>query len=596
MNVRRWARNSGTVLVGVAIFVASARFADRRDVLAQSGSAETKMDVPAATTPTVRVTSRETAVDVTVTDKQGNPVHGLTQADFMVKEDSKPQPIRSFHEYRSHAIPEPKKLPPNVYTNLQPPAASSAVNILLLDFTNAAPVIALGCCDQPLSFLGPSSLSRSMERQRHIKQYAMQYLQSMPVGTLVAVLGASHPSTLRVLQGVTSDPALLSAAISTMKYDTDANVWLTIGNVRAVDQNLESWCSQQSVRNRMTLESLDQIAADAVGIKGRKNLLWFTTGIPSITDPNYGPAPLSGRPRCLPDYSTDLKKAYGLLAAAQVTVFPISVRGVPVARDPIGESWPDEQPSLEAVAEATGGTAYYNSNDLKAGITKAIESGSDYYTLTYIPPGTEYDGKHHTIHLEANRPDLHLTYRKEYYAEDSSKIKPTVGLTLTTAAPDVANSDMKAAMSRSMPTSIQILFDVRAAPTKVDVKTDAPSVMGMLDPRLKGKPLTRYDFDYSIPARQITFTDGPNGTHHGSLELDIAVYDTEAKLVSSLSQTVNLPLSDERYKQFITGPFRFPQQIDLPSGQLFVRIGVLDKTSNKVGTLEIPLTVAKGQK
>jgi hypothetical protein len=35
------------------------------------------------------------------------------------------------------------------------------------------------------------------------------------------------------------------------------------------------------------------------------------------------------------------------------------------------------------------------------------------------------------------------------------------------------------------------------------------------------------------------------------------------------------------------------QQIDLPTKQLFVRIGVRDKTSNKVGMLEIPLTVAK---
>jgi hypothetical protein len=55
-----------------------------------------------------------------------------------------------------------------------------------------------------------------------------------------------------------------------------------------------------------------------------------------------------------------------------------------------------------------------------------------------------------------------------------------------------------------------------------------------------------------------------------------------------------MPLSDDKYKQFIQGPFRFSQQIDLPAGQLFVRIGILDRTSNKVGTLEIPLTATKG--
>ena len=33
-----------------------------------------------------------------------------------------------------------REMPPNVYTNLQPAAPSSAVNILLLDFANEAPV------------------------------------------------------------------------------------------------------------------------------------------------------------------------------------------------------------------------------------------------------------------------------------------------------------------------------------------------------------------------------------------------------------------------------------------------------------------------
>jgi hypothetical protein len=35
-------------------------------------------------------------------------------------------------------------------------------------------------------------------------------------------------------------------------------------------------------------------------------------------------------------------------------------------------------------------------------------------------------------------------------------------------------------------------------------------------------------------------------------------------------------------------------QIDLPPGRFFVRIGVFDGVSNKVGTLKIPLMVAKG--
>jgi hypothetical protein len=69
---------------------------------------------------TLKVTSRLTLVDVTATDSKGKPVHGLTAADFTVKEDGKPQAISSFEEYGAERpSAAPPRLPPNVYTKLQ---------------------------------------------------------------------------------------------------------------------------------------------------------------------------------------------------------------------------------------------------------------------------------------------------------------------------------------------------------------------------------------------------------------------------------------------------------------------------------------------
>ena len=72
---------------------------------------------------------------------------------------------------------------------------------------------------------------------------------------------------------------------------------------------------------------------------------------------------------------------------------------------------------------------------------------------------------------------------------------------------------------------------------------------------------------------------------------DLAAYDAEGKLVTSLGQSIHPTLTPAQQQQLIHGPFRFFQQLDLPPGQFFLRIGILDATSSKIGTLEIPVTV-----
>ena len=245
-------------------------------------------------TTTLQVYSRLTVVDVTATDADGKPVHGLKRSDFTMLEDGKPQPIRSFEEVSSQYVEPPREMPPNVYTNLQPPPPTSAVNILLLDFANEAPV-------DSNNF---QQVSRSTRLQHDVKQAAMDAIEAMPPGTRVAVL--SMTNSLRILQGFTSNQAILKAAVDAAPYDLEGH-----GN----DQNV-----QADMRNQMVLETFQQIASDVATIKGRKNLIWFSMGIPQITDPN-----LRGS---LPEYSKPLSLAYDALTASQVSVYPIDVAGV----------------------------------------------------------------------------------------------------------------------------------------------------------------------------------------------------------------------------------------------------------------------------
>jgi VWFA-related protein len=600
MRLNRTALRSSVVLCAClagAVFAARLSWTTIAHAEDRAAMRDAMRQAPSAV-PTLQVYSRETVVDVTVTDKDGKPVHGLTRDDFTVKEDGKPQAIRGFEEFGADApaASAPPKLPPHVYTNLQPPPASGAVNVMLLDFLNIAAM-------PGIEILGAEDAQgRAFAAQNTVKREAKKYVATMPAGTRVIVLGLSN--SLRTLQGLTSDPALIGASLDTLDYNAQGRV-----------ATYQEFCAQAELRTRMTLEAMNQIAADLAGTRGKKNLLWFSVGIPWLTDP-------SAHAECLPDYSSDLLKTYGLLAAAQVTVDPIDARGVTTMPNAFitstGALWEnipalpapqwiaasraymqktaEEELAMESIAEATGGTAYYNSNDLAAQISKAIDKGSHYYTLTYVPPGKKYDWGHHSIKVTVEQPGLHLLYRRSYDAVDPATIQPPPALAMgieparSAAAGPV---DMRAEMGRSMPTSQGVLFDVQVEPSTETVKPGDPAVFGVLDVKLKAKPLARYGFTYAFPGREIVLKPADDGTQRGSLEFDLAAYDGDGNVVTSLRQAIELNLTAEQAAQLAHSPFRYFQQLDLPAGALFVRVGVLDRTANKVGTVEIPVTVAK---
>lgn len=114
-----------------------------------------------------------------------------------------------------------------------------------------------------------------------------------------------------------------------------------------------------------------------------------------------------------------------------------------------------------------------------------------------------------------------------------------------------------------------------------------------LDVKLKGKPLSRFGFQYAFPGREVGLKPAADGKQHGSLEFDLAAYDGDGNVVTSLRQAIDLNLTADQAVQLTHSPFRYFQQLDLPPGALFLRVGILDRTANKVGTLEIPLIVAK---
>jgi hypothetical protein len=268
-----------------------------------------------------------------------------------------------------------------------------------------------------------------------------------------------------------------------------------------------------------------------------------------------------------------LQRVYGLLAAAEVTVYPISMTGLEQPDGPVGLL------AMEAIAEFTGGKAYYNNNDLADLTAKAIQSGSDYYTLSYVPPGSEYDGRHHSIKIVANKPGLKLTYRDEYYAEDPSKVTPTPGLTL-------ASLD-----------ATQILFRVHVTQSPASA---TPSAENKPDPKQMHPPYRHLSIAYTIDVHGIDFTQKADSNYRGAFEYGVNVYNVEGDVINSTANTVSPIVPPAVYQSMLRTGANAHRYIDIPAtGDYFLRIGVHDLTSGRIGAIEIPtssLTPAKSEK
>ena len=189
-------RLSGAVVV-VGVGAAVAGWMGRGHSVEAADRTTTAMQQNAVAPSTIQVFSRETVVDVVVTDKDGQPVRGLTQADFTVKENGNEQAINSFAEFGAEAakagvtLSQPAAVQTEVHSNYQQAPARGPVNIVLIDALNA------------------SLAGMVIHEQRE----TAKYLETMPEGTEVAVFGLSQ-SGLHLLQGFTTDRKLLVGAVA----------------------------------------------------------------------------------------------------------------------------------------------------------------------------------------------------------------------------------------------------------------------------------------------------------------------------------------------------------------------------------------------
>jgi hypothetical protein len=157
-----------------------------------------------------------------------------------------------------------------------------------------------------------------------------------------------------------------------------------------------------------------------------------------------------------------------------------------------------------------------------------------------------------------------------------------------TPLPAKPMSVMDSAMLLGGPNPTQIPFMVKIVPTAGTENTLPPTNQ----PNVKKMkpPYRHYIVWYGTNLRSLTFTVTPDGTHHGSLEFEALLYSPDGELMNATREMMKVDLPAARYERTLRSGPEFRQNIDAPAkSEYFLRIGVHDVGSDRVGAVEVPL-------
>jgi len=583
--------------------------------------------VPSAPGTTVlRTNANLVLVDVVVTDR-GNAAHGLDRSHFHIFEDGHEQPITSFDEHQpaaSTAAPgafDPRAaLPPHTYTNLPKYPEASAVNVLLLD-----------------------ALNTPVQNQMDVRRQMIDFLGKIEPGTELAVFGLS--SRLRMITGFTNDVAQLGKALKDPR-SVQQSVVLDPDSDQALDNSISDMATmgagssaigvmqqfqaditafQTDQRVQMTLDAMQQLARYLSGVPGRKNLIWLSGSFPIALDPDDA---LQSPFQDMRNYSDQIHETSELLSAARVAVYPVDARGLMTLPSTNASYTPStnltgsgstgsrrrrggssasnssnrpnpgnddakamkqlmmEQATMQQVAVETGGQDYINTNGLKEALASAIDNGSSYYTVGYVPAASHLDGSFHKIEVRIENPRFKLAYRRGYFADDPRKHSSfNVGET----------SLVRAAALHGAPPATQIVFQARVLPANdpalKDVKLPAGPA-GEMASTLK-TPTHRVIVAVTADARDFAFNQGAGGAQVARVEFALIAFDIDGKRLNYFDHGFQMSIAPEKFAQIMKAGIPLRMALDLPPGPACLRIAVHDLNTDRAGSLEVLVADAK---
>jgi VWFA-related protein len=540
------------------------------------------------TTKVYKVMVDLVSVNVSVTDKSGHCITDLTKDDFQVLEEGKPQEISVFtiEATPGTVISLPKAAEGTAVT---PPSVLPLsrkiilfVDDLHIQFENLARLIKAGE-DFVRNSVGPNDL---------VALITSSGLRSVEFtkdrDSVVAVLRKIFPIAQNAYKPVYNCPPLTdyqayfistnpqaAARIGAIDIAIPgtiecANLYREADPVGVAQSAIIAASDRRTQRiindTRSTLDTIHELVTQLQAIPGRKTVAFLSDGFLGIQEIPF-----------------QLQNDINAASQANTVFFTIKTTGLEVVpaggdiSDPIRINEGDEarvystlesegrfrsEDPLYSLADGTGGTFLYNSNDMLAQLNTVTESTEVSYVLGFYSTNTKQDGKYRRVSVRVKRPHTVLFAQQGYFAPKWEE-----------AFRQGKNEDIQGALQASGNLK-EIPFSMSLNVTGADSTQSTVEVQTLID------------------VGKIRFRKREN-RNKNVFNIVTVIYDDKKRFVDGRETQINFDLSDPLFKNVMEDGLKNRISFSLEPGKYTVKTIVREAEEMQLGSNTKKLKVSK---
>lgn len=522
---------------------------------------------PAQDDDVVKITSALIRLDVTVTDKDGNPISDLEPNEVEIYENGKKQKITQFQfvssQRQSAGQPEQDR------DGVPVPVPSSTVS-----GSDVRRTIALVVDDLSLSF----------ESTHYVRRALRNFVDTqMRDGDLVAIIRTE--GGIGALQQFTSNKEQLYAAIEKVRWNLrgrarvgafqpiDDSVPEPEGDGRIVNDESDIDEFREDLFATGTLGALNYIVRGMRDLPGRKSVMLLSDGFLMFRKNSRG---FVESTRML----SSMERLVDLANRSSVVIYTTDARGLQSANFTAADRMSGQngvfinralsdrrfeldqtQDALIYLAENTGGLSFRNNNSIPRALGGMLDDQS-YYLVGYEPDEEIFDPdkrRFNKISVKVSRPGTEVRYRSGFFGITDEEVK----------------------VPKEKMTDDERILDALISPfAKNEINLSLHTVY-----RGAEKNSLSVGSYLHIDLRDVQFTDLPNGNKTAAFDLLVMNFGDNGVPLGNFSKTFTADLTPDRYERLRKEGlvYSFSMPIEKP-GAYLVRVAVRDHSTQRVGS------------